>query len=427
MKFKILLSGFLLLGAVALQAQVAKAVKGTYILENATVETITNGTLANATLVIQDGKITALGSEVTVPAGATRIDCSGKTIYPGMIDGGTRLGLSEVGSVSLTQDFSEIGAFTPHMQTLTAVNPNSAAIPVTRVNGVTTVLTVPSGGIFPGTAALINLVGYTPDQMYAGFKGIVVNFPASGKSGWWDSRSEEEIKKAYEKNLKDLNDIWDQVLLFEEVKAAGEADYNPGMEALLPAVKGEMTWLIEVNKAEDIRSAIKWAQEKELKKVVFTGVAEGWRVAGELAEAAIPVVTGPVLNTPTRASDRYDRPYANAGLMHQAGVKVALRTNDTENVRNLPFNAGFAAAYGLGREEALKAVTINAAEIFGLADRLGSIEVGKDATLFVADGDPFEMKTRIDHLFISGYQVPIDSRHIQLYEEFLERSPGLKK
>lgn len=410
-----------------LQAQVEKAMDGTFALTNATIVTVTNGTIENGTLVIRDGRIAALGSNVTIPGDAQTIDCAGKYIYPGMIDSGTRLGLSEVGSVSLTNDYRELGDFKPHMQALTAVNPNSVAIPVTRVNGVTTVLTMPSGGLVPGTAALINLMGYTPDQMYAGAKGVVMNFPNSGKRGWWDRRSEEEIKKEYDKNLKEINEIWDQVTFFQEVKEAGEADYRPEMEAMIPVLEGEMPLLVEVNKAADIRAAIQWVADRELSNVVFMGVAEGWRVADELAEAGIPVIAGPVLSTPNRPSDRYDRPYANPGLMLDAGVKVAIRSNDAENVRNLPFNAGFAATYGMGKEEALKAITIVPAEIFGVADQIGSLEVGKMANLFVTTGDPFEMKTDITHLFISGYNVPIDSRHIQLYQEFLERSPGVRK
>src|SRR5690606_3216173 len=157
------------------------------------------------------------------------------------------------------------------------------------------------------------------------------------------------------------------------------------------------------------------------------GVSEGWRVAEKIAEANLPVITGPVLSIPSRESDRYDVAYANPGKLLKAGVKVAIRTNDAENVRNLPFNAGFAAAYGMGKVEALRAVTIVPAEILGVDDQLGSIEVGKNATLFVSDGDPFETKTQILHVFIDGYQVPMSNRHIRLYQEFLERSPGLEK
>lgn len=420
----LLLSGTMINGQ-----QVQKAVNGTFLLKNGTVHTVTKGTLMTDVL-IRDGLIAEVGENISA-TGATTIDCTGKHIYPGFIDGGTRLGLSEVGSVSLTQDFNELGDFIPHMQTLTAVNPNSAAIPVTRTNGVTTVIITPSGGLFPGTASLINLIGYTPDQMFAGFSGIAVNFPSSGRRGRWDRRSDEEIKKSEEQALKKLNDIMDKARLYSKIDSSGMAenksrnDYNPQMDALLPVLKGEMPLMIEVNKDKDIKAAIKWVEEQKL-KAIFVGVAEGYRVAKELADANIPVITGPVLATPSRSSDRYDAPYANAGKMHNAGVKVALRTMEIENVRNLPFNAGFAAAYGMGKEDALKSITIVPAEIFGLEDRYGSIEKNKVANLLVSNGDPFETKTDIEHLFISGWKVPLENRHTLLYDEFLERTPGLK-
>ncbi len=428
MRNKIIIILLALAVSFSTKAQVGKSSKGTFALTNATIETVTRGTIENGTLVISDGKIAALGANVNVPAGATTIDCSGHTIYPGMIDAGTRLGLSEVSAVSLTNDFNEIGDVKPHMQALTAVNPNSVAIPVTRVSGVTTVVAAPAGGLIPGTAALINLVGYTPDQMYAGYKAVVMNFPNSRRRGRRDSRSEEDIKKAYEKSMKNVNKLWDQIELFAKTKSAdANTKYNPALEAMVPVIDGEMDLLIEVNSKDAILNALKWIKEKGLENAILTGVSEGWRVAEEIAEAGVPVITGPVQSTPTRSSDRYDRPYANAGAMHNAGVKVALRTADTENVRNLPFHAGFAAAYGMGKKAALEAVTIVPAQIMGVSDEIGSLEVGKVANLFVSDGDPFETKTLIKHVFIDGYQIAIDSRHIQLYNEFLERSPGVKK
>jgi imidazolonepropionase-like amidohydrolase len=417
-----------ILGSDTFAQQVGKSVYGDFVLTNATIETITNGTVTG-TLIIEDGKITAIGSDVTIPEGMRTIDCTGKQVYPGFIDGGTTLGVSEIGSISLTQDASEIGDLTPQVQALTAVNPSSVLIPVTRVNGITTVLTVPSGGMFPGTAALIDLHGYSPGQMYAGFSGIVLNFPSSSGRRRFGSVDEDEVKKAWEKAMKKLNDTWERVKLFAELDQKSKQhtlDYNPQMEALVPAYKGEQILLVQVNSKKDILEAISWVKKNNI-KAVFTGVSEGWRVADSLALAEIPVITGPVLRTPGRTSDSYDIAYRNAGLMQQAGVRVALRTNESENVRNLPYNAGFAAAYGMGREEALKAVTIVPAEIFGVNDRLGSLEVGKSATLFVTDGDPFETKSQVMHLFINGWKVPIESRHTLLYDEFIKREPGLEK
>ena len=409
-----------------IEGEVIKPRGGKFLLENATIVTVTKGTIQNGSVLISDGKIEAIGANVSA-SDATVIDCSGLYIYPGMIDAGNRLGLVEVNSVAETQDFAEIGDLSPHMQALTAVNPNSVAIPVTRVSGVTTSLALPSGGIFPGTAALINLNGYTSEHMYAGFKGVVMNFPSSARRGSYDRRTEEEIKKEIEKSLKQIEDIWQKAVVYQQLQAAdAELDYYPEMKQMAKVVAGELPLLIEVNAAADIEETIKWIETKKV-KAILTGVSEGWRVADKIAKANIPVITGPVLSLPTRQSDRYDAAYTNPAKMLEAGVKVAIRTNDAENVRNLPFNAGFAAAYGMGKEEALKAVTIVPAEILGVADRLGSIEEGKNATLFISDGDPFETRTQIMHVFIDGYQIPMTNRHIQLYQEFLERSPGLEK
>lgn len=401
------------------QERVAK-----FALTNAKIYTVTNGIIENGTVVISNGIIEAVGSNVTIPSDATVIDYKGGEIYPGMIDSGTQLGLVEINSIDVSKDFDEFGAITPQMDALSAVNPNSVSIPVTRVSGITTVLTMPGGGLLPGTAATINLFGYTPDQMFTGSKGIVLNFPNSRRS--W-RQTQEQADKAREKAMEDLNNTFDKAELFAKIENSDNTRYYPEMEALAAVVKGEMMMYVEVNAASDILKAIEWLKERKLNKIVFTGVAEGWRVADKIAEAGIPVIAGPTLSTPTRQSDAYDAAYKNPGIMHKAGVKVALSSGDTENSRNLPYNAAFAASYGMGREEALKAITINAAEIMGLGDQIGSIEVGKKANLFVATGDPFETKTQIMDVYIDGYQIPMTSRQIELYQEFLNRTPGLQK
>ena len=409
---------------------VEKSKSGSFLLKNGTVHTITNGTV-NADVLIQGEKIIDIAPSISNTGNVTVIDCSGKHIYPGMIDGGTQLGLAEIEAISLTNDYREIGEFNAHMDALTAVNPNSVSIPVTRTNGVTTVLASPTGGRFSGTAALIDLHGYTPQQMYAGFKGVVLNFPSSGRRGRRESRSEEDIKKEAEKALKTLNDYWQEAVLYSKIDSASITDkknhdiYNPSIMALKDVVTGKQTLLIEVNKEEDIKAALKWIENKKI-NVVLTGVAEGYRVAKEIAAAKIPVIAGPVLSLPRREYDKYDASYTNISMLIKAGVKVAIKTDESENVRNLPFHAGFAAAYGLSIDEAYKCISITAAEIFGVADKYGSIEKGKIANLFISNGDPFETKTQIEKLFIRGWQVPIESRQTLLYDEFLERSPGIR-
>ena len=184
------------------EAQNPKAKTGIFALTNATIETITKGTITNGTLIIRNGKIEAVGTNITIPQGAETINCSGLKIYPGMIDSGTKIGLLEIGQIPQATDESEKGDVIPQMKALTAVNPNATAIAVTRISGVTTALVVPDGGLFPGTSALVNLFGYVPDQMYAGFEGVLINFPNTGRRGFFDRRTDEEIKKGVEKSLK---------------------------------------------------------------------------------------------------------------------------------------------------------------------------------------------------------------------------------
>ena len=407
--------------------------RGTFALVNARIVTVTNGTIERGAVVIRDDRIVAVGDDVAIPTDAERIDCEGLTIYPGFIDSGTRLGLAEIGSVHETNDYNEIGAVLPHMYALTAVNPNSVLIPVTRVSGVTTVLTEPAGGLLPGTAALINLHGYTPEQMHLGVDAVLLNFPSRVKRGPADDRERSKREEEFEEQLDTLHEIFDRAELYARIdstyrndpEVARRPEYAPAADALVPVLRGDAYLLIDANRAQQITDALDWVEERGLQaRAILRGALEGWRVADRIAASGVPVLAGPVLTTPTRASDRYDKPYANAALLQNAGVKVAIRTGETENVRNLPFHAGFAATYGLGREDALRAVTIQPAEIFGVDHLVGSLEEGKLANLFAADGDPFEPRTQIQLLFINGYRIPLDNRQRRLYDEFLNREPG---
>ncbi len=431
----IALTPTLLPAAALAQGAQYRPVAGTFALTDCRIETVTQGTVERGTLVVRGGRIAALGADVAVPADAVRVPCAGGTVYPGLFDSGDRVGLQEIGAVETTVDVDEVGEITPQMRALTAVNPSTVHIPVTRLSGVTTVLTFPRGGLMPGTAALVELNGYTPDALAAGFEGVVLAFPRQGRRGPGDRREQAEVDKTSREALAKLDDVWRQAMLYARIDsartAAGTAardaapqPYQPEMAALLPVVRGERTLLVEANAADDITAALAWLKGKNV-RAVLTGVAEGWRVADQIAAAGLPCLVGPVLALPARDADRYDRPFQNAGLLAQAGVLVAIRSDEEDNARNLPFHAGFAAAYGaeigFGPAEALAAVTINPARIFGVADRLGSLEVGKEATLFIADGDPFEARTHVTGLFIRGELIPLVSRQTELYDEFLRR------
>lgn len=403
---------------------------GNFAITNATIHTVTNGTIDGGIVLIEDHTISLVGKNAKIPNDYEVIDATGKHIYPGFFDANTRLGLEEVGSISLTQDYAEVGDFNPHMKAFTAINPNSVSIPVTRVNGITNVVSIPSSGVISGKAVLLDLWGYTPDEMAVNKSaGLHIEWPSALKGGQLDDRSDEEVEKEYKENLKELNEFWKKAEFYNQMMTEFEMDpenrsqpdKNVKLDAMREVVNGEVPVIISVNREKDIQNALAWTEDKEEIQFIFAGVSEGWRKADELAEAEIPVITSS-LYTITREYDNYQRPYQNAGLIAKAGVKVLISTGEgVENVRNVGFHAGYTAAYGMGKEEALKAVTINPAEAFGVSDQLGSIEEGKKANLFIADGDPFEPTTHIEHVFIDGYKIPMTSRHDQLYEEFLDR------
>ena len=402
---------------------------GKFAITGATIHTVTNGTIEGGVLLIDGKEIVQVGQNVKITSDYKRIDATGKYVYPGFIDGWTALGLVEVSAVAVTVDDRELGDFNPHMYAFTAFNPHSASVPVTRVSGVTTVLSKPASGIISGKAAVMDLWGYSPDSMAVKKSGaLIMQLPSSTGGGWWDNRSEKEILKDYRQEIKEINDFIDKARFYDQMVNAYEADpsgktkpdFDPRMEAMREVLSGEVPVVISVNREQEILDAIEWTKDHENMSFVFAGVEEGWRVADEIAAAGIPVLTT-TLYTPSRDYDNYQRPYQNPGLMAEAGVKVAIVSDDTENSRNAPFEAGYAAAYGLGQEEAIKALTINPAEIFGVDDKLGSLEAGKQANLFISDGNPLEPMTKIEHVFIKGFKIPMTSRHSQLYDEFLDR------
>lgn len=402
---------------------------GKFAITNATIHTVSDGVIQNGVVLVDGEKITAVGNNVKITPDYQRIDGDGKHVYPGFMDSGTILGLQEIGAVAVTNDQAELGEFNPNVRAFTAINPSSATIPVTRLNGVTHVISSPVSGTISGKATLIDLYGYSPDSMAVSPNAALhLNFPSSLKGGWWDDRSDEEVKKEYEENIKNLNDLWKKAEFYDRMMTAYEEnpsgkeqpDADKKLEAMREVVTGEIPVIISVDHEKNILNALEWVKEHPEARFILAGVEDGWRVADKIAEAGIPCLVA-TLYTPERDYDNYQRPYQNPGKLHEAGVKVAIATGDNENVRNAPYHAGYAATYGLGKEEALKAITLNAAEIFGVDDKLGSIEVGKQANLFIADGDPFEPMTQIEQVFIRGYKIPMVSRHTQLYKEYLER------
>ncbi|HXF48349.1 MAG TPA: amidohydrolase family protein [Verrucomicrobiae bacterium] len=394
-------------------------------LVGGTVHTVTGGELAGATVLFDRGKISAIGRGISLPPGAEVIDVTGRHIYPGLIDPFSNLGLTEIGAVRATNDVSETGRINPNARAEVAVNPESELIPVARANGVTTALTAPEGGIISGTAALINLDGWTWEEMtFKAPAALVVNWPQmTPQRAWWVTESEEEQKKNRERNLKELFQAFKDARAYWTAKKATARSgksipTDMRWEAMVPVFERKLPVLVMANNIQQIHAAIAWADEEKI-KIIIGGGYDAWRAAELLKSKNIPVLVGGTLRQPARRYEDYDMAYSVPAKLYQAGVKFALfGDGGASNERNLPYHAAMASAYGLPREAALKAITLFPAEIFGVADRIGSLEVGKDATLIVTTGDPLEITTNVEIEFIQGKKVDLTSRHTQLYEKY---------
>jgi imidazolonepropionase-like amidohydrolase len=402
-------------------------VKATVAIRNATIVPVTSAPIPNGTIVFANGRITAIGTNVEVPANATVIDARGSFVYPGMIDSGSTVGLIEIDSVAGTVDTSELGDFNPNAQAAVAVNPHSELIPVTRVNGVTHLVSTPEGGIISGQSALIQLAGWTPPQMVVKAGAAMhIRFPRLRSAPLSDVPQEEEAEKertkSYTKSIDRLRDLFRDAQAYAKAASAHARrfDRDVMLEALVPVVEGRMPVVMHANQARDIRAALAFADEFHL-RVILSGAQDAARVVSELKSRNVPVLLGPILDLPQREDDAYDAVYSNASVLFQNGVRFAIQTQDAHNTRNLPYHAATCAAFGLPKEEALRAITIYPAQIWGVADRLGSLEVGKEASLIITDGDPLEFRTNVQRVFIAGEEISTDSRHTLLYKKFANR------
>ena len=411
-----------------------KPVYGKVAIQNVDVYPVTSEPILGGVVLVEGDEITYVGQNVKADLTDYHIiDGTGQRLYPGFIDSWTLLGLVEISAVPVTVDHTEIGQFNPEMLAFTAINPNAEAIPVTRVEGVTTVISAPRGGSISGKSVLIDLYGYNPDSMTVVKEaGLIVNFPSMMSWGGWQQRDAADAEKQFRKALSEIDDFIEKSSFYNQMMSAYEAaptgktrpDRDPKLEAMRPVLAGDVPVVVNVNRDQDILNAIEWTKTHPELRFVFVGVSEGWRVADEIAEAGIPVIVN-TLYTPIRPYDNYQRPYQNPGIMAQAGVQVLISSFGSENTRNLLFNAGYAATYGaefgFGSEEAIRSITIEPARVWGVEDRLGSIEVGKQANLVMLKGDPLETMNSVSQVLVRGRVIPMQSRHIQLYDQFLDR------
>ena len=391
------------------------------------VYTVSGQTIDNGTVIIRDGKIAAVGSNVAVPDGAQRIDATGKWVTPGLVDAATLLGFSEIGAVGSTNDASAEGkdhvaaAFT----VWEGLNPTSVLVSPTREDGVTSVVVHPTDGLFAGQSAVLELVDGSATDMVIRQSAAMVAYLNNAREVGTQSRGEMLLR---------VREILDDARVYARRRADFErAETRPfaagrlDLEALQPVLAGRLPLLVAVDKASDIQAALRLAKEYNI-RLAIAGGAEAWMVAGELAAAKVPVLTGAMNNIPESFNALGTR-QENASLLRAAGVPVALIGNaggggeEQFNVRNIRYEAGNAVAYGMKWDDALRAVTLAPAEIFGVADRIGSLQAGKDANVVVWSGDPFEFATRAEHVFVRGKEYHDVSRQDLLMERYKNLPP----
>jgi imidazolonepropionase-like amidohydrolase len=418
----------------------ASASDDSFVLRGATVHTMNGPEIPNGTVVVRDGKIIGVGSNLAVPKDLKVIDGKGMHVYPGLIDAGTEVGLVEVNGVRETLDTTEIGKYNPELVALDAVNPSSEHIPVTRTNGITTVATMPEGQLISGQVSLMHLDGWTTEDMGVKPRAALhmrmpsIQVPRAPTAP--DNENPEaaggparvtwaEAKKNFDKEMADLNDFFESAHRYKQAKEAKSPAFKPDLklEAMLPVIEGREPILVTAIREREIRDAIAFS-EKQNVKIILCEAPEAYKVAREIKDHNIPVILGPTLSLPLDEDDAYDRAYTTPADLQKAGVLFSIGTlsgNANLASRNLPYQAAQAVAFGLPHEDALKAITRNAAQIWGAAGLIGTVEEGKWADLLITDGDPLEARTQVKLVFIKGKPVDLNNRQHDLYEKYLNR------
>ncbi|MCL4796432.1 MAG: amidohydrolase family protein [Bryobacteraceae bacterium] len=410
-----------------------------FLIRNATVHPVSGPKLNNASVLVMDGKIAEVGERLQTRAKVKVIDGRGLHVYPGMIDAATLVGISEISSVRETADISEVGEFNPQLRSSIAVNPESEHIPVTRANGITAVGVLAAGvsggfgfgeiSYIGGQISLMHLDGWTWEEMtithgaamqlrLPGIETRRFN-PATRESA---ATPFSEARRRQETNLRKVKTFFEEARRYQTAKQASPATLKTDLryEAMLPVLEGKLPLLIPAAREREIRDALAFAEQEKV-KIILVGVRRPGGAIEEIAKRKIPVILGSPFVPIQEEDDPYDATFTLAADLHRAGVKIAFASLGAQFARNLPYQAGHSVAYGLPYDAALRSVTLNAAEIYGVADRIGSIDSGKYADLIVTDGDPLEIRTQVKMMFVKGEPVDLESKHTRLYKKYRAR------
>jgi len=406
------------------------------VLRGATIHTVTKGTIANGTIVLDRGKITAVGgSEIAVPRGAKVVDVTGKHIYPGLIDAYSTVGITEIGSVDVSNDIGELGDFNPNVRADIAVNAESRHIGTTRSAGVLVAFSTPEGGVISGLSSALSLEGWTweemsmksaaalnvkwpdPNERGRGGRGGGGGPPGGGRGG-----PPQPAPKTYAEQVQQIKDWFGEARAYRDaIKAGQTVRTDARYAAMIPAIDGKIPVVVAAEGAAQINDAITWAKAEGV-KLVIRGGRDALFAADRLKAENVPVILTSTMSAPDRQYESYDNAYATPAKLHAAGVKFAISGGSGGLYSNrLPWEAGVAVAFGLPEEEALKAVTINAAEFMGVADKVGSLEVGKEGTLLITSGTPLDMTSNIIQSYIQGREINMRDIHKFFFEKYMEK------
>ena len=423
-----LLLGVLFAGGAAI-GQTAPPPRSLSIV-GATIHPVSGPDIPIGTVVVRDGKIASVSAGGAPAPGTPVVDGKGLHVYPSLFPPMTVLGLEEIDAVRATRDKEELGGINPAARADVAINYDSELLPVARSGGVLVAGVTPIGGIVSGTAVVTRLDGWTRED-------ATLKAPAAITVFWPDLRinrspdASQSVKKqeqARDEALEKLRRVFREARTYakargaEKTSGAPKHDFDPRLEALLPALDGTIPVIVQAQRLAQIRDAMKWADEEKLRLVIWGG-ADAWRMADELATAGVPVILEGPLNLPLREDDPYDSRFADAGVLDKAGVRVAFNDggSDASNVRNFPQLAALATAYGYPREKALAALTLEPARILGVDKQIGSLEPGKDATLILTDGDLLDLRTHVVAAYIDGRALDLTDKQKRLYERYRNR------
>lgn len=396
------------------------------VLKGATIHPVTAPDIPSGIIVFDNGKITALGPDVPTPPGADVIDLRGKDIYPGYVSANSVMGLMEVGAARATLDISETGKINPNVRAVTSINPDSELIPVARSNGILTAHVVPESGLVSGQSAIIRMDGWTPEDLtIRSSAGIHLRWPNLTINR--DLRAPKSVKdqqRDIDKSVKQIRDSFQTARAYWQARKGGTAGLKSDLrwEALMPVFDGTLPLFVHANTVAQIEAVLAWAKEMQL-KIILVGGQEAWRMASQLKESDTPVIITLSTALPLRRDDGFDATFGNAGKLSEAGVRFCISMDGLSSgaplERNLPYEASMASAFGLPKDEALKAVTLYPAQLLGISDQLGSLEVGKAATFFISSGgDPLDFPCHVESAYIDGRLVDTKNRQTRLRDKY---------